>query len=140
MKFKTREKRSLPEINTSSLPDIIFMLLFFFMVVTVIRKDKDIEVIDIPQVNYAELFKSDKTIVLSIAQTTGGLSYYIDDKAFRTLNAVESALRKRYINDRDFKVKLAAEKGIAMQDINAVKQVLQGLQYFNVDYLAKAFK
>jgi len=140
MKFKTRGKRSLPEINTSALPDIIFMLLFFFMVVTVIRKDKDIQAIDIPQVNYAELLKAKKTIVLSIAQAKGGLSYYVDDKAYSSIREVEIALKKRYINDREFKVKFAAEKGIEMREINKVKEVLQQLQYFKVDYLAKAFK
>ena len=37
-KFKKREK-SLPAIQTSSLPDIVFMLIFFFMVATVIRQN-----------------------------------------------------------------------------------------------------
>ncbi len=32
-----RRKNNQPRINTSALPDIIFMLLFFFMVVTVLR-------------------------------------------------------------------------------------------------------
>jgi len=35
---KDNIKKALPELNTASLPDIIFMLLFFFMVVTVLRK------------------------------------------------------------------------------------------------------
>lgn len=33
-KFKKDGKRSMPGVNTSSLPDIVFMLLFFFMVAT----------------------------------------------------------------------------------------------------------
>ena len=36
-KFKTKKGKGSPAINTSSLPDIIFMLLFFFMVTTVMR-------------------------------------------------------------------------------------------------------
>lgn len=36
-KFAKKQKKSKPEISTASLPDIIFMLLFFFMVVTVLR-------------------------------------------------------------------------------------------------------
>jgi len=32
-----KKKRDSPEISTASLPDIIFMLLFFFMTVTVLR-------------------------------------------------------------------------------------------------------
>lgn len=36
-KFQKKRGKVLPEISTASLPDIIFMLLFFFMVVTVLR-------------------------------------------------------------------------------------------------------
>ncbi|MDX1445954.1 biopolymer transporter ExbD [Lishizhenia sp.] len=39
-KFKKNEGKSAPAINTSSLPDIVFMLLFFFMVATT-TKDID---------------------------------------------------------------------------------------------------
>lgn len=41
--FKKRKGNALPAISTASLPDIIFMLLFFFMVVTVLR-DAEIKV------------------------------------------------------------------------------------------------
>ncbi|MGB0429407.1 MAG: ExbD/TolR family protein [Bacteroidia bacterium] len=37
-KFKKRKKET-PAIQTSSLPDIVFMLIFFFMVATVIRQN-----------------------------------------------------------------------------------------------------
>ncbi|MDA3780717.1 MAG: biopolymer transporter ExbD, partial [Bacteroidales bacterium] len=37
-KFKRKGKGGLPAISTASLPDIIFMLLFFFMVSTVMRE------------------------------------------------------------------------------------------------------
>ncbi len=36
-KFK-KEKKSLPALSTASLPDIVFMLLFFFMVTTTMRE------------------------------------------------------------------------------------------------------
>ena len=37
-RFKTKKGKGMPGINTSSLPDIIFMLLFFFMVSTTMRE------------------------------------------------------------------------------------------------------
>ncbi len=37
-RFKREKKSGVQTINTSSLPDIIFMLLFFFMVTTVMRE------------------------------------------------------------------------------------------------------
>jgi len=36
-KFSKKQGKAEPEVSTASLPDIIFMLLFFFMVVTVLR-------------------------------------------------------------------------------------------------------
>ncbi len=37
-KFKKVEERSAPAMNTASLPDIVFMLLFFFMVATTTKE------------------------------------------------------------------------------------------------------
>jgi biopolymer transport protein ExbD len=36
-KFKKR-KKGIPAVNTAALPDIVFMLLFFFMVTTTMRE------------------------------------------------------------------------------------------------------
>lgn len=48
-KFTQKRGKSKPAISTASLPDIIFMLLFFFMMVTVLR-DSDLKL----QVNTPE--------------------------------------------------------------------------------------
>ena len=36
----TKKSKAKPEISTASLPDIIFMLLIFFMVTTVLREQE----------------------------------------------------------------------------------------------------
>ena len=57
-KFTKKRGKSTPEVSTASLPDIIFMLLFFFMVVTVLR-DSELKVTN--NVPYAtELTKLEK--------------------------------------------------------------------------------
>ncbi len=38
-KFKKKKGGEVPAVNTASLPDIVFMLLFFFMVATVMREN-----------------------------------------------------------------------------------------------------
>jgi biopolymer transport protein ExbD len=38
MKIRKDKKKTLPPVSTASLPDIVFMLLFFFMVTTVMRE------------------------------------------------------------------------------------------------------
>ena len=48
-KFTKKRGKASPEVSTASLPDIIFMLLFFFMVVTVLR-DAELKVaVNTPQ-------------------------------------------------------------------------------------------
>lgn len=57
-KFTKKRGKSSPEVSTASLPDIIFMLLFFFMVVTVMRSsDKMVDVV-VPEAT--ELTKLEK--------------------------------------------------------------------------------
>lgn len=57
-KFSKKRGKSQPKISTASLPDIIFMLLFFFMVVTVLR-DAELKVsVSTPQAT--ELTKLEK--------------------------------------------------------------------------------
>ena len=38
-KFNKKKSSEMPAVNTASLPDIVFMLLFFFMVATVMRQN-----------------------------------------------------------------------------------------------------
>ena len=39
-KFTKKKKKGMDEISTASLPDIVFMLLFFFMLVTVLKSEE----------------------------------------------------------------------------------------------------
>lgn len=48
-KFKGKKGKAAPAISTASLPDIVFMLLFFFMVVTVIRQKEILVDITLPE-------------------------------------------------------------------------------------------
>ena len=57
-KFKKDGGRSTPAISTASLPDIVFMLLFFFMVVTVMRDAELMVQVRVPEAT--ELQKLEK--------------------------------------------------------------------------------
>jgi len=48
-KFSKKRGKATPAISTASLPDIIFMLLFFFMVVTVLRDSSLMVKVNTPQ-------------------------------------------------------------------------------------------
>ena len=57
-KFQKKRGKATPAISTASLPDIIFMLLFFFMVVTVLRDAT--EQVDVNVPSASELTKLEK--------------------------------------------------------------------------------
>ena len=64
-KFKKKKGGETPAISTASLPDIVFMLLFFFMVVTVLR-DTSIKVQqDLPYADQVEKLEK-KNLVMYI--------------------------------------------------------------------------
>jgi biopolymer transport protein ExbD len=62
-KFKKKKSGELPAVNTASLPDIVFMLLFFFMVATVMRDDELQVENKLPQANQVEKLAEKKKIV-----------------------------------------------------------------------------
>lgn len=63
-KFTKKKSSELPAVNTASLPDIVFMLLFFFMVVTVLR-DNDLLVKNVlPKADQVEKLKKDRSIYI----------------------------------------------------------------------------
>ncbi|MBI2257286.1 MAG: biopolymer transporter ExbD [Flavobacteriia bacterium] len=47
-KFKKSKSGEMPGVNTSSLPDIVFMLLFFFMVATTTKETDPTVIVDSP--------------------------------------------------------------------------------------------
>ncbi len=53
-KFKKKKDGDLPAISTASLPDIVFMLLFFFMVATVMRQNTLMIQNDLPYADQVE--------------------------------------------------------------------------------------
>ena len=60
-KFKKGGKSELPAISTASLPDIVFMLLFFFMVATVMRDSSLMIENRLPSADQVEKLKKDRT-------------------------------------------------------------------------------
>ncbi|MCX7861398.1 MAG: biopolymer transporter ExbD [Bacteroidales bacterium] len=63
-KFKQKTKGGSPKISTASLPDVIFMLLFFFMVTTVMR-DVELKIkLKLPQ-DISEAKKIEKKSLVS---------------------------------------------------------------------------
>ncbi|MFP4556529.1 MAG: ExbD/TolR family protein [Bacteroidales bacterium] len=62
-KFARKGKNKMPAISTASLPDIVFMLLFFFMVSTTLRETEMLVSIKLPQAS--EVVKLEKKSLVS---------------------------------------------------------------------------
>ena len=63
-KFKKKKGGDLPAISTASLPDIVFMLLFFFMVATVMRDNSTMVENTLPVADQIEKLKKDRTMFI----------------------------------------------------------------------------
>ena len=64
-KFKKKKGGEVPAVNTASLPDIVFMLLFFFMTVTVLRDSTLIVKNELPFADQVQkLDKKDRIIYI----------------------------------------------------------------------------
>lgn len=63
-KFTKRLSGKTPELSTASLPDIVFMLLFFFMVVTVLRDDNLLVQNVLPKADQVEKLKKDRSVYI----------------------------------------------------------------------------
>ncbi len=70
-KFTKKKSAALPPVNTASLPDIVFMLLFFFMTVTVM-KDSTIKVENtLPYASETKkLEKKDRVLYIYVGKPT----------------------------------------------------------------------
>jgi len=75
-KFKKKKSGGLPAISTASLPDIVFMLLFFFMVATVMRDNTLMIKNQLPAANQVhKLNKKDRVIYIYAGKPS---SRYLD--------------------------------------------------------------
>ena len=84
-KFRKEEKKAQPAVNTAALPDIVFMLLFFFMVATRPKENEPINVeINTPGSSVSiELSKDDETDYLWAGYPIDGgklVEVFLDDQ------------------------------------------------------------
>lgn len=63
-KFTKKQSGELPAISTASLPDIVFMLLFFFMVVTVLRDSSLLVENNLPKADQVEKLMKDRSVFI----------------------------------------------------------------------------
>lgn len=149
MSIYRRRKRSIPELNTASLPDLIFTILFFFMLVTHMRKTTVKVKYQVPQ--GTELTKLVKKSAISYiyigmpmnaagAVSGDSLCVQLNDKIV-DLKDVKGYLSKERLamsvaDKKQMSVSVRADKATPMGTINDLKQSLRESNVLKVNFAA----
>jgi len=144
-RFKKEKSGELPALNTSSMPDIIFMLLFFFMVTTTMREVTLKVRTRVPQAT--EVQKLEKKALVSFiyigppAQTQlyGTESRIQLNDSFRTVNDIAEFiyLEREARDEADRQLlttSLKVDKEVKMGIVTDVKQELRKVGAFKINY------
>jgi len=129
MKF-LRKTRLSSDIPTASMPDIIFMLLIFFMVTTVLREFSGLPV-NLPKAERIEKLKS-KNHTSHIWVSKEGL-VSIEDKLYKTDNIRHIMYDKRSA-DPQLTVSLKADEQARMEIISGIHNELRKADALALNY------
>ena len=151
-KFSKSGGREMPELNTSSLPDLVFAFLFFIMMVTTIREVT-------PKVSFSnlptatELTKlEEKSLVTFIYVGKPNKEYremygsnsaiQLNDQVTQNPTAVYSYIKQAQTKIKDarrnlMQVSLKADKETKMNIISQIKEELRRADALNLSYSAR---
>lgn len=140
-----RKNRQVPGLNTASLPDMIFTVLFFFMIVTHLR-DTDVHVdYQLPEGTQVEkLAKNRATAHVFIGSPAGTqqppTTIQLEDRIvpLAHLAAEIRALRASLTKDEaaQFSVTIKADRRTPMAVVTAVKKELRKIDALKISYSA----
>ena len=146
MSMFKRTRREIPGLNTSSLPDLIFTVLFFFMIVTHMRKVTLKVKYQVPQ--GTELTRLTKKTAVSyiyigkpVAGTVqGNTVIQLNDKYATTTDIIDYiAAEKSRMSPEDqqqMTVSIKADRNTKMGIISEVKQALRKSKALKISYSA----
>ncbi len=130
-KKKTNIKLSIP---TASMPDIIFMLLIFFMVATVIRQYSGLKV-ELPDAAKIQKLAVSKRHIATIWIDKNG-NVVMDDIPVKNIKNLRNLAYQKRAADPQLIVSIKADKYTKMNTINKVHQELREASAIRVNYSA----
>lgn len=138
--FQRKSSSADPSITTASLPDIIFMLLIFFMVTTVLR-ETDIQVqTRLPQAE--ALTKIDQKRLISYVYigpikagpNSGETGIQIDDQLIDDTQAIRQIMYVKQQEQPRLIVSLKVDRQSPMRIVNEVQQELREANALRINY------
>lgn len=149
MSIYRRRSHDIPELNTASLPDLIFTILFFFMLVTHMRKVAVKVKYQVPQgTELTKLVKKTTITYLYIGKPMNETGQLASDSLCIQMNdkLVDVAEIKSYLvkeratmaaeDKKQMSVSIRADKETPMGRIIDIKQSLREANVLNVNYAA----
>ena len=127
-----RKTQNKAEISTSSMPDIIFMLLIFFMVTTVMREFDGLNVL-MPRAKMIEKLESKRHTTYIWATKDGLLS--VDDRIISS-NLLSTVMYKKISKDPKITVSLKSDQNTKMKLISEIHTELRKAQALKLSYSA----
>ena len=127
-----RKTNTSSEISTASLPDIIFMLLIFFMVTTVIKKYNGIPGIIKPKAEQIKKLQNKKNAVYLWVTKDG--SYSVDDYLFENINELSDIMIDKAANMENITVSIETDKDTQYKDLQDVHNELREAETLKVMY------
>ncbi|KAA2218639.1 MULTISPECIES: ExbD/TolR family protein [Maribacter] len=146
-KFAKKKDGEVPAVSTASLPDIVFMLLFFFMTVTVM-KDSSLKVENVlPNANEVKkLEKKDRVIYIYVGKPTREYEkvygtepqIQLNDKFAKPSEVGDYILMERAKKPQELQnvltTALKVDKNANMGLISDIKQELRKVNALKVNY------
>ena len=145
--FKKKASREMPEMNTSSLPDLIFTILFFFMIVTTMREVTLKVKFTVPA--GTELEKLAKKSAVSFiyvgpptdalrAQMGSGTRIQLNDRYAEPREVMDfvAAERQCMANQAEQTISIKADQRTQMGYITDIKEVLRKSWALRINYSA----
>lgn len=147
-RFRTRHNREVPGLNLAAMPDLIFTVLFFFMIVTHMRVVKPMVHTDVPQGTEVEKTNKAGMVYLFIGKPVDERGVVVADETRLQLNdryvtldqlgqAISEERAKMSEDDRQhMTVSIRADRVTEMGLINDVKQELRKAGALQINYSA----
>ena len=120
------------EISTSSMPDIIFMLLIFFMVTTVMREYEGLDII-MPRAKMIEKLESKRHTSYVWATKDGLVS--VDDRIIN-INNLSGIMYSKIAKDPRITVSLKSDEKTTMKLITDIHSQLRTANALKLSYSA----
>ena len=127
-----RKTHTSKEISTSSMPDIIFMLLIFFMVTTVMREYEGLDVI-MPRAKMIEKLESKRHTTYVWATKDGLIS--VDDRIIH-INDLAGLMYNKVAKDPKVTVSLKSDEKTTMKLITDIHTQLRTANALKLSYSA----